>query len=700
MKRILLSLTILCIGAVLFAQSPQSLKYQTVVRDNANEILDNENVYFRISILQYSDVGTAVYEETFDRTTNDFGLVTFNIGEGTDKTGLFEDIDWSDGPYYVKVEVDIDGSGSTYGYEVTGTSELLSVPYALHALTSEDSFSGDYSELENSPASVQSDTTFYVKLTSAEEDYIDFGTFEGFTNSSDWSIISRLMIPAGTGSTGAYQVFRGKGWLDKEGDIMFRISSTEAYVWLRQGTSWYEVSYSATLNEEEWYDICIEYDASETTLSLYLNGTLVDQNTSVAPQDDSGNTNKLFWGGQDVDPAKGHGNLYLEKDVVISSQHWLQRKLTEDEIINYDGYMEPEADLFFSAKINRDNVTDDSGNGHNGANGNSPEYIYDVYKHTDFADDLYISGDLTVSGNLKVLGNLEVGGTISGSVEIDTIHFSQISGLLGQGYTAVFPQILDNKCTIEIQGITLTDDVVIVSSIGTETERISEFKDVYHDNIIRYRETAGPTMEYPLIFETMSETDMQAVKAWFDEASPVEKDVSVIIKNLAGTETDRWNLQFYLPDGYEPGTDGRTRFTLKHNLPPDNYNACIYENDFGNQHSYNPETDKLFEITDVTHPWFTPAVQVDPDERTVTLTMDYIEGAGIYSWVNDIISGVQAQRSMSLIETTDGTPNTEYQRFNFYEAIPIKYEHFYGFGQNNKLKARVVIAYGFWEESY
>jgi len=139
MKRILLSLTILCIGAVLFAQAPQSFKYQTVVRDAADEILDNQQVYFRISILQYSDVGTEVYTETFDRTTNDFGLVTFNIGEGdVVETGVFEDIDWSDGPYYVKVEVDIDGPGGTYNYEETGTSELLSVPYALHSQTTED----------------------------------------------------------------------------------------------------------------------------------------------------------------------------------------------------------------------------------------------------------------------------------------------------------------------------------------------------------------------------------------------------------------------------------------------------------------------------------------------------------------------------------------------------------------------------------
>jgi hypothetical protein len=393
MKRILLSLTILCIGAVLFAQAPQGFKYQTVVRDAADEILDNQNVYFKISILQYSDVGTEVYTETFDRTTNDFGLVTFNIGEGDAvETGVFEDIDWGDGPYFVKVNVDIDGPGGTYGYEVTGTSELLSVPYALLSKTSEDAFSGDYNELKNLPTVAQTDTSYYVKFISADEDYIDFGTFEGFTNSSDWSIIERVMMPTGTSSISGYDFFRGKAWEDKEGDINISISSTQISVMCQQ-EGWKNINYSSTFSEDTWYDICLQYDASETTLSLYLDGTLVGQNTSVPPQDDSGNTNKLFWGGQDVDPSKTQGDLYLEKNIIFSSQYWLQRTLTEEEISNYDGYIEPEAALFFAAKINTSSVTDESGNGHDGTNGNSPEYSNEViHLGSEQNEPLNISG--------------------------------------------------------------------------------------------------------------------------------------------------------------------------------------------------------------------------------------------------------------------------------------------------------------------
>jgi len=388
MKKILLSLTISIIGAVLFAQAPQGFKYQTVVRDAGGVIKANQDVSFRISILE--DV-TPVYVEKFVAiTTNDYGLVTLEIGNGTLVSGDFSTIDWqNDGPFSLKTEIDMAGGEI---FTDVGTSTLLSVPFALHSKTSEDSFSGDYNELKNLPTVAQTDTSYYVKFTSADEDYIDFGTFEGFTNSSDWSIIERVMMPTGTSSIPGYDFFRGKAWEDKEGDINISISSTQISVMCQQ-EGWENINYSSTFSEDTWYDICLQYDASETTLSLYLDGTLVGQNTSVPPQDDSGNTNKLFWGGQDVDPSKTQGDLYLEKNIIFSSQYWLQRTLTEEEISNYDGYIEPEAALFFAAKINTSSVTDESGNGHDGTNGNSPEYSNEViHLGSEQNEPLNISG--------------------------------------------------------------------------------------------------------------------------------------------------------------------------------------------------------------------------------------------------------------------------------------------------------------------
>jgi len=389
MKRIILSLFLVLLALSMLAQTPQSFKYQSVVRtSDGTAVIANQTVAFRISILQGSSTGAPVYVETQSVLTNQFGIATFNIGEGTSGDD-FTAIEWSTGLYWVKVEID---PANGTAFEEVGTSKLLSVPYALYAKSSEDSFNGDYNELNNLPTAPQTDTTNIVKLTSADEDYIDFGTFEGFTNSSDWSIIERVMMPAGTGAISGYQFFRGKGWEDKEGDIMVTISTTQVNA-MFQKNGWQNLAYVATFNEETWYDICVQYDATATTLYLYLDGTLVDQQTGVSPQDDSGNTNNLFWGGQDVDPVNGQGYLYLEKDVIIASQQWLQRKLTEAEISNYSGYIEPETALFFSSNISSASVTDGSGNGHNGTNGNTPEYSNEViYLGSEENEPVNISG--------------------------------------------------------------------------------------------------------------------------------------------------------------------------------------------------------------------------------------------------------------------------------------------------------------------
>ncbi len=114
------------------AQSPEKLSYQAVVRDASDNLVTNQSVGMQISILQGSAGGTAVYVETQTPTTNTNGLVTIEIGSGTVVTGDFTTIDWTNGPYFIKTETDLAGGAN---YTITGTSQLLSVPYALHAKT-------------------------------------------------------------------------------------------------------------------------------------------------------------------------------------------------------------------------------------------------------------------------------------------------------------------------------------------------------------------------------------------------------------------------------------------------------------------------------------------------------------------------------------------------------------------------------------
>jgi len=105
-----------------------------VIRNSVDALVVNQAVGMRISILQTTAIGTAVYVETQTPTTNINGLVSLEIGTGTPVTGTFAGIDWAAGPYFIKTETDPTG-GTTY--TITGTSQLMSVPYALHAKTAE-----------------------------------------------------------------------------------------------------------------------------------------------------------------------------------------------------------------------------------------------------------------------------------------------------------------------------------------------------------------------------------------------------------------------------------------------------------------------------------------------------------------------------------------------------------------------------------
>src|SRR4030042_4140366 len=136
MKKILLSLIIVFVAFGLSAQAPQSFKYQTVVRDAAGVIEAGQSVSFQISILEGV---TPVYVEKFVAvTTNNYGLVTLENGTGTLVSGSFTTIDWeNDGPFFLMTEIDMAG-GETF--TEVGTSELLSVPFALNAKTAENAY--------------------------------------------------------------------------------------------------------------------------------------------------------------------------------------------------------------------------------------------------------------------------------------------------------------------------------------------------------------------------------------------------------------------------------------------------------------------------------------------------------------------------------------------------------------------------------
>ncbi len=146
MKKLFTLFVIIPLTISVFAQSPQKMSYQAVVRNTGGVLQANQPVGMKISILQGSATGTPVYVETHTTTTNANGLATIEIGGGTIVTGTFAGINWSGGTYFIKTETDPAGGTN---YTITGTSQILSVPYALYAKTAK---TADYNDLTNRPS--------------------------------------------------------------------------------------------------------------------------------------------------------------------------------------------------------------------------------------------------------------------------------------------------------------------------------------------------------------------------------------------------------------------------------------------------------------------------------------------------------------------------------------------------------------------
>jgi len=128
--KIVFSLFLLMFTAYSFAQIPQAFNYQAVARDVSGNVLPNQLLGIRVSLHLGTATGVVVYSETFTPTTNAFGLFTIGIGIGIPVSGQFDTIAWGKNHYYMQVEMDPTG-GATYAD--MGTSQLLSVPYAMYA---------------------------------------------------------------------------------------------------------------------------------------------------------------------------------------------------------------------------------------------------------------------------------------------------------------------------------------------------------------------------------------------------------------------------------------------------------------------------------------------------------------------------------------------------------------------------------------
>jgi len=212
-KKILLTL-VACVTLITAnAQSPEAFKYQTVVRDADANAIQNQLIGMQMTILQGSSSGAVIYQETFNPTTSHTGLVNLNIGTGSVVTGVLADINWKQGPYYLRTEVDPDGG---VNYAIAGTSELVSVPYSLYSKSAAFADSANYNSLSNKP----------ITITEAQANKIDSITVTNAVNldqmASEVEINNAKVSFPGFGTV-AGTVLEGnnKIWTKKEDDIFY-----------------------------------------------------------------------------------------------------------------------------------------------------------------------------------------------------------------------------------------------------------------------------------------------------------------------------------------------------------------------------------------------------------------------------------------------------------------------------------------------
>lgn len=325
MKKLLTLIAAVFISIQLFAQAPQKMSYQAVIRNASNALVTNAPVKMRISILQGGATGTSVYSELHSATTNANGLASIEIGEGTNKTGTFSSINWGNGTYYLKTETDPNNGTN---YTITGTSQLLSVPYALNANCVELSVSpvGDSVKIGCSSIVLPGATkaNFEPKINNGLVAYYPFngnandesgngnnGTVNGATltndrfgnNSRSYSFnrntnndisiatnptinaLSNITITAwvnlnsyAAAGEGGYNHFVNKSDQANNHQFVFASNSTQLYFYFGSGNNGFTTNNLPKLNQWAHLAVTYNYDGnvSNSKCKFYINGSLVD----------------------------------------------------------------------------------------------------------------------------------------------------------------------------------------------------------------------------------------------------------------------------------------------------------------------------------------------------------------------------------------------------------------------------------------
>jgi hypothetical protein len=244
MKKVFSILAAVLLTASVFAQSPEKMSYQAVIRNSSDALVTNTQIGLEVNIRQGTTSGTVVYTETQTPTTNANGLVSIEIGGGSG----FNTIDWANGPYFIETKTDPAGGTN---YTITGTSQLLSVPYALYAKTAE-TITGGITETD--PVFTAWDKTTGISITESQISDLDH-----FTTADETDPVYVASVASGITAT---DTTSWNNKLDSETDPVF--------------TAW-DKDYADLINTPA------AADGSETKVTAGTNVTVTGSGTTASP---------------------------------------------------------------------------------------------------------------------------------------------------------------------------------------------------------------------------------------------------------------------------------------------------------------------------------------------------------------------------------------------------------------------------------
>ncbi len=315
MKKITLCFFLALFVNDIYSQSPNSFTYQSVIRDASGQLISNKEISFRISILKSSQNGSNVYSEEHSVITNTNGLATMIIGKGLSADEM-ETIDWSAGPYYLKVEVDPAGG---FNYIAEDTTQLLSVPYALYSNSSGSTLTitgQDYLTISNNEISVNKvDLTDDVEAILPVENGGTGSTtapMVGLITASDAASSRNVLGLSTAASSGSYndltdKLTAGTGIsIDGNNTISSTVTDTDTVRSVTAGGN--TLADSETLAFTAGSNVTITENAGAVTISStdtnteYTAGTNIDITNGVISSTD---TNTEYTAGTNIDITNG-----------------------------------------------------------------------------------------------------------------------------------------------------------------------------------------------------------------------------------------------------------------------------------------------------------------------------------------------------------------------------------------------------------